>query len=595
MRSTASRRFRLAATQATLTLGENTSGIAVDSSVRKAFVSNFASGTISVIDLDTRTVKNTISVRVGVRRPQVSTALNRLYVVSLVSDSTPGYITVIDTKTEQIIADVQVGNGPRTIAADLQGGELYVRNFGGNSLSVFNTATNSVTATIALPGPPWDATVNASVGKIYVLFNPDKSVSVYDQRTRAFIKSIPVGNNPSALVSNEGLGRILVNNVNDKTVSVIDSATDTVIATVPSGTGTTANFSEANAVYSKAWLPNATDGTVTVIDLATNTVAATIPVGANPQQAISDASGGDIYVVNQGSNSVSVIDPVTNVVTGTIPVGGAPWRITFTRVNDFLLALNTNGNNTNTPDTLTIADLKYSRAGTSVAVEYYHAGFDHYFHSADPFEVSKLDTGLFGNDWNRTYQFWRVWTQPGAGRLPVCRFFSIGFDPKSSHFYTPYSAECEGLKAGSVWQFEGMVFYVALPDSTGNCAAGTTPLYRTYNQGQGDAPNHRYMISRTIRSDMVAHAMDCRRQRTRYRLCLPAAVAVTTTPRRTSSHPTYQKAAMPNTGLRVQPSLVDGRSKEPMVQISGSIAGGSRLGLSVKWQQYQNVDVIWLR
>ena len=27
-----------------------------------------------------------------------------------------------------------------------------------------------------------------------------------------------------------------------------------------------------------------------------------------------------------------------------------------------------------------------------------------------------------------------------------------------------------------------------------------------------------------------------------------------------------------------------------MVQISGSIAGASRLGLSVKWQQYQNVD-----
>ena len=87
----------LAATQATLTLGENSSGIAVDGSIGKAFVSNFASGTISVIDLDTRTVKNTISVRVGVRRPQLSSGLGRLYVVS---DSTPGYITVIDTKTE---------------------------------------------------------------------------------------------------------------------------------------------------------------------------------------------------------------------------------------------------------------------------------------------------------------------------------------------------------------------------------------------------------------------------------------------------------------------------------------------------------------
>ncbi len=525
--------------------------------------------------------------RVGVRRPQVSTALNRLYVVS--SDSTPGYITVIDTKTEQIIADVQVGNRALSIAADFQGGELYVRNFGSNSLSVFDTATNSVTATIALPGQPGDVTVNANVGKIYVLFNAGKSVSVYDQKTRAFIKSIPVGNNPNSVPATRGSDGLLVNNVNDKTVSVIDSATDTVIATVPSGTGTTANFPETNAIYGKAWLPNATDGTVTVIDLATNTVAATIPVGANPVQAVSDASGGDVYVVNQGSNTVTVIDPVTNVVTATIPVGGAPWRITFTRVNDYLLALNTNGNNTNTPDTLTIADLKYSRAGTSIAVEYYHAGFDHYFHSADPFEVSKLDTGLFRNDWNRTYQFWRVWTQPGAGRLPVCRFFSTGFDPKSSHFYTPYAAECEGLKAGSVWQYRGHGLLCRASGRDGQLRRRNDPAVpHLQPRAGGRTESSVHDIARDPQRHGGAR-MGCRRQRTRYRLCLPAAVAVTTTPRRTSSHPTYQKAAMPSTGLRVQPSLVNGRSKEPMVQISGSIAGASRLGLSVKWQQYQNV------
>ena len=376
----------LAATQATLTLGEDSSGIAVDVSIGKAFVSNFASGTISVIDLDTRTVKNTISVRVGVRRPQVSSALNRLYVVS---DSTPGYITVIDTKTETIIADVQVGKWALAIAADFQGGELYVRNFGSNSISVFDIATNTVTATIALGGQPWDVTVSTNLGKLYVLDNAAKTVAVYDQKTRALIKSIAVGNNPASVHNNDALKRILVNNVSDKTVSVIDTVTDTVIATVPSGWGTTANSPEVNSIWGKAWLPNAIDGTVTVIDLATNTVAATVPVGATPRQAVSDGPGGDVYVVNQGSNTVTVIDPVTNAVTATIPVEGAPWRIALTRFNDYLLALSTNGSNKNTPDTLTIADLKYTRSGTSVAVEYYHAGFDHYFHRPTPLKSAR--------------------------------------------------------------------------------------------------------------------------------------------------------------------------------------------------------------
>jgi YVTN family beta-propeller protein len=490
-----------AATQATLTVGENTAGIAVDAIVHKAFVSNYATGTISVIDLDARTVKNTINVRVGVRRSGVNTALNRFYVVS---DAAPGYMTVIDTKTEQIIADVQVGNNPRSFATDWQRGELYISNVNSNSISVFSTASNTVTAVIALPAQPGNISVDTNVGKIYVVQNASKAVGVYDQKTRAFIKSIPVGNNPGTVVGSEGLGRVVVNNINDKTMSVIDVTTDTVIATIPVGTGTSANFAEINSIWGKAWLPNATDGTVSVVDLTTNTVAATVSVGAVPVEAVVDSSGGDVYVVNQGSNSVTILDPATNSVTGTLPVGGSPWRTTFTRVHDYLLVLNTNGNSTTTPDTLTIADLKYTRAGTLVAVEYYHADFDHYFHSADPDEIGKLDTGLFGNNWNRTYQFWRVWTQPGTGRFPVCRFFSNGFDPKSSHFFTPYASECDGLKAGKVWQYEGTVFYVALPDVTGSCATGTFPLYRVYNNGMGAAPNHRYMVSRALRTHMVA-------------------------------------------------------------------------------------------
>lgn len=45
---------------------------------------------------------------------------------------------------------------------------------------------------------------------------------------------------------------------------------------------------------------------------------------------------------------------------------------------------------------------------------------------------------------------------------------------------------------------------MALPDASGNCPAGTVPLYRTYNNGQTGAPNHRYTTSSTIRNQMVA-------------------------------------------------------------------------------------------
>ena len=35
-------------------------------------------------------------------------------------------------------------------------------------------------------------------------------------------------------------------------------------------------------------------------------------------------------------------------------------------------------------------------------------------------------------------------------------------------------------------------------------AAGTTPVYRLYNQGQGGAPNHRYTTDLGVRSQMLA-------------------------------------------------------------------------------------------
>jgi hypothetical protein len=53
------------------------------------------------------------------------------------------------------------------------------------------------------------------------------------------------------------------------------------------------------------------------------------------------------------------------------------------------------------------------------------------------------------------------------------------------------------------WQFEGVVFGAILPDAVGNCPAGTQPIYRLYNNGQGGAPNDRYTVSAVIRDAMI--------------------------------------------------------------------------------------------
>ncbi len=136
-------------------------------------------------------------------------------------------------------------------------------------------------------------------------------------------------------------------------------------------------------------------------------------------------------------------------------------------------------------------------------VEYWHAGFDHYFMTAAAGEIAALDTGRIAG-WQRTGQQFGAYAVPAAGTAPVCRFFSTAFAPKSSHFYTPSAPECAHVKTTAEWTFEAEAFHVALPDASGNCPGATRPIYRLYNDGHGDAPNHRYTSDPAIRAQMMA-------------------------------------------------------------------------------------------
>jgi hypothetical protein len=143
-------------------------------------------------------------------------------------------------------------------------------------------------------------------------------------------------------------------------------------------------------------------------------------------------------------------------------------------------------------------------AASSTAVEYYHSAYGHYFVTASPQEIAALDAGSFSG-WSRTGESFGVFDLNTAGAASTCRFWSgQTYAPKSSHFYTPLDWECAIVKGKPAWQFEGEVFAMKLPDTAGNCAGDTVPLYRLYNDPPPTgAPNHRYTTSFAIREQMI--------------------------------------------------------------------------------------------
>ena len=146
-------------------------------------------------------------------------------------------------------------------------------------------------------------------------------------------------------------------------------------------------------------------------------------------------------------------------------------------------------------------------AALLAAVEFYNASLDHYFVTASAEEIGKLDTGVL-RGWTRTGQSFSV-ADPStvaAGINPVCRFYGLPSAGLDSHFYSASPAECDAVKQrfAGAWDLESDdVFKVGLPDAqTGRCAAGTIPVYRSWN-GRTDS-NHRYTTSLATQQEMIA-------------------------------------------------------------------------------------------
>ena len=144
-------------------------------------------------------------------------------------------------------------------------------------------------------------------------------------------------------------------------------------------------------------------------------------------------------------------------------------------------------------------------------VEYYDAAFDHYFLTPLASEIALCDAQQAPcTGWVRSGRSFSAFASTAAptASVGVCRFFNDSFAPKSSHFYALHGLGCEQTIAlFPDWQLESSaLFNTYVPDASGNCVAGSIPVYRLYNNGMGGAPNHRYTTDVAVRAQMMAAA-----------------------------------------------------------------------------------------
>ena len=216
----------------TINVGSDPMGVAFSPSGALAYVTNYGSGTVSVINTATNTTTNTITVGKNPRGVAFSPSGAIAYVTNGGSDN----INVINTATNTVTNTIAVDIAPYDVAFSPSGTLAYVTNAGSSSVSVINTATNTVTNIVDNSGPEGVA-FSPSGALAYVTNAGSDTISVINTATNT-VTNITVGTGPEDVAFGPSGDIAYVTNYNNGNVSVIDPA-ETPIRSLPSNNALT--------------------------------------------------------------------------------------------------------------------------------------------------------------------------------------------------------------------------------------------------------------------------------------------------------------------------------------------------------------------
>jgi len=174
---------------ATIPVGHDPWGVAVDPATHTVYVTNAGDGTVSVIDEATRTVTATVSVRY---RP-VAVAVDPAARTAYVTNAGDGTVSVIDEATRTVTATIPVGGDPDGVAVvtvDPAARTAYVTNASDGTVSVISPALPAPVTTVTSSQNPSpfgrNVTFTATVGPA------DGGTITFSSRSTTLCRAVPL-------------------------------------------------------------------------------------------------------------------------------------------------------------------------------------------------------------------------------------------------------------------------------------------------------------------------------------------------------------------------------------------------------------------
>ncbi|MCV7280488.1 tandem-95 repeat protein [Mycolicibacterium flavescens] len=240
----------------------------------------------------------------------VVTTATRAYVTNRAA----GTVTVIDTVNNTVIGTLNAGPTPDALAVKPDGTRLYVSSVENNTVTVLNTATGAVVKTIAVASPT--AIAMSPRGDVLYVAGDSGALTRINTAYNSIdsVVKLPAGTRPTGLVIGS------------------DSATVYVIGTKPDGTGSVsvtqyAWFSARSTAFAeppvaptsiaispdnKRLYVGAADGTLTVYDTGTRTVVGSYnSIGLDPITALTVSKDGSMVTALNQRGWIMTVEPKT--------------------------------------------------------------------------------------------------------------------------------------------------------------------------------------------------------------------------------------------------------------------------------------------
>jgi YVTN family beta-propeller protein len=152
---------------ATVPVGALPAGVAVSPDGRDAYIAQGGDHAVSVFDTSTNTITTTVALPAGSSPRGVALTPNG-QLLYIADGGGSNSVSVLDTRTNQIVASVPVGSQPVSVTVTPDGGSVYVTNELSGNVTVINTRNGAVEATLPSGIGPFSVATSPTDNSVYV-------------------------------------------------------------------------------------------------------------------------------------------------------------------------------------------------------------------------------------------------------------------------------------------------------------------------------------------------------------------------------------------------------------------------------------------